>query len=252
MKKHDGSFEHNEQSHRIVTVLAEHSSLFPGLNLNQEVLEGLLKHRTPHDGNSSYGLPARTAAGSDEHIADYKNASLEAQIVNLADEIAYTGHDSEDGLRADLFSLTDIRKISFVDQAMIRATPRGTALRGAIIHMLVTDLLMTTQQTIDDQGIRTIDDVYAQNKLLAHFSEKMVFALQEIREFLWQKMYLHPEVTSKSHEGQVIIEKLCDQYMIKPDQRIDQLISKNNSALPEAIKDYVSGMTDAYAISSIA
>jgi dGTPase len=172
--------------------------------------------------------------------------------VNLADEIAYTGHDCEDGLRAELFSVADIRKIAFVDQAMIRATPRGTALRGAIIHMLVTDLLTTTQKMISDQSIRTLDDVHGCKKPLAQFSKSTHDALKEVRDFLWDKMYLHPAVQSKSHEGQVIIDQLCEQYMITPDQRIHELMKKNLSALPEAIKDYVSGMTDAYAKSSAA
>jgi len=240
MKVHGGSFEHNEQSHRIVTVLAEHSTLFPGLNLSREILEGLLKHRTPHDGFVAevHEPPLRS--------------TLEAQVVNLADEIAYTGHDCEDGLRAELFSLKDICKISFIERARTLAQPRGTALRGTIIHLLVTDLLMTTQERMRDQGVSTLDDVYACTVPLAGFCQDTQKATTEIREFLWKNMYLHPDVRSRSFEGQRVINKLCEQYMIKPDQRIHDLMTKHGSALPEAIKDYVSGMTDAYAQSSAA
>lgn len=241
MKRHDGSFEHNEQSHRIVTVLAEHSSLFPGLNLNSEILEGLLKHKTPHDGKDTK-----------EKNGDRRGASLEAQIVNLADEIAYTGHDCEDGLRAELFSLPEICKISFIEKAARKAKPRGTALRGAIIHLLVNDLLMTTQDLINNQNIQSLADVYSCKTPLANFSKDTLKAAKEIREFLWERMYLHPDVRTRSQEGQVIIGQLCEQYMIKSDQRIKDLMKKNDSALSEAIKDYVSGMTDAYAQSSVA
>ncbi len=241
MKKHGGSFEHNEQSHRIVTLLAEHSSLFPGLNLHREILEGLLKHKTPHDGKDK-----------EEKNDDHRGASLEAQIVNLADEIAYTGHDCEDGLRAELFSLTEIRRIPFIEQALKRAEPRGTALRGAIIHLLVSDLLMTMQEVINNQNIQSLADVYACKSPIAIFSKSTLDATKEIRTFLWERMYLHPAVRSRSQEGEVIIGQLCDQYMIKTDHRIDQIMKKNHSALPEAIKDYVSGMTDAYAQSRIA
>ena len=242
MKKHGGSFEHNEQSHRIVTVLAEHSKLFPGLNLNEEILEGLLKHRTPHDQvvTNLHNAPLRISP------------SLEAQIVNLADEIAYTGHDCEDGLRAELFSIQKIQSIPIVDQAIRMADPRGTSLRGAIIHILVTDLLGITEGLISDQGIQSPADVYACQTPLAGFSSAVQSTLAELREFLWKHMYLHPDVMARSREGQVIIDQLCEQYMITPDQRINALMKKNLSALPEAIKDYVSGMTDAYAKSSAA
>ncbi len=242
MKKHSGSFEHNEQSHRIVTVLAEHSKLFPGLNLNEEILEGLLKHRTPHDGNGSSGL----------QVAGCRNSSLEAQVVNLADEIAYTGHDCEDGLRAELFSIQEIQSIPIVDQAIRMAEPRGTSLRGAIIHILVTDLLGITEGLISDHGIQSPADVYACQTPLAGFSSAVQGTLSQLREFLWKHMYLHPDVMARSREGQAIIDQLCEQYMITPDQRINALMKKNHSALPEAIKDYVSGMTDAYAKSSVA
>ena len=98
MKKHGGSFEHNIQSHRVVTVLAEHSTQFPGLNLHQEILEGILKHRTPHDGGIVSGemVSGEWSHSRSHDLTTHHSPSLEAQIVNLSDEIAYTGHDCED------------------------------------------------------------------------------------------------------------------------------------------------------------
>ncbi|MBI3618819.1 dNTP triphosphohydrolase [Candidatus Peregrinibacteria bacterium] len=127
MRGHGLSFEHNEQSLRLVTLLEEHASRIPGLNLNREVLEGLEKHSKHLEGRSH---------------------TLEAQVVNMADEIAYTGHDCDDGLRAGFFSIEDISSLALAKKAMDLIAPRGTALRGGIIHLLVTDLLEHTQLEI--------------------------------------------------------------------------------------------------------
>ncbi|TSC60703.1 MAG: dGTPase [Candidatus Peregrinibacteria bacterium Greene0416_62] len=236
MKNHGGSFEHNEQSHRVVTVLAEHSTLFPGLNLNQEILEGILKHKTPHDPGvaESRGSPLR-------------QPTLEAQIVNLSDEIAYTGHDCEDGIRAGLFTQADIMAIPLAEQAFSIAMPRGTSLRGAIIHILVTDLLKTTETLITDQSVHSLEDVLRCAAPLAQFSVSLKKELSALRDFLWNRMYLHPDVLKCSHEGQMILSQLCEQYLIKPPSKVRELQQRTVSALEEAVKDYVAGMTDKYA-----
>lgn len=246
MKKHGGSFEHNIQSHRVVTVLAEHSTKFPGLNLNQEILEGILKHRTPHDGD----LGDREMGRSNSLLPTPDlptSPSLEAQIVNLSDEIAYTGHDCEDGIRAGLFSEEDLADIPLVAGALDQAKPRGTSLRGSLIHLLVTDLLLTTERMITDQSVQTLDDILRSASPLTRFSPEMEEELADLRTFLWNRMYLHPDVLKRSREGQVIIEQLCDQYMITPSDKVLELQKRTGSALPEAIKDYVAGMTDGYA-----
>jgi dGTPase len=230
-------FEHNAQSHRIVTVLAEHSTLFPGLNLSGEILEGILKHRTPH-----------YASAAQIHESPLRGFSLEAQVVNLADEIAYTGHDCEDGLRAELFTREQIQMIPLVTRAIEMSAPRGTSLRGALIHILVHDLLRQTQENIERANIRSLDAVYATQHDIVCFSKTLQKNMHQLREFLWKSMYLHSTVTARSHEGQKIVLALCDYYMITHDQRIEHLMKRTGSALPEAIKDYVSGMTDAYAL----
>jgi dGTPase len=208
------SFEHNAQSFRIVTLLETHSSLFPGLNLNQEVLQGLLKHVTPHD----QPLPSPS-----------NTLSLEAQLVNIADEIAYSSHDSDDGLSEGLFSLQDITHIPLIKEAHEKRLSRGTSLRGALIQILIDDLLISA-------GKQNIT-----------FSSGMRSELSKLRTFLWDNMYLHPEVLNKANQGKKIVHALCASFHSSPPQKVQDLQKKFNCTKEEAIKDYVSGMTDRFA-----
>ncbi len=232
MQTQGSRFEHNEQSLRIVTVLEEHSSLFPGLNLNREVLEGLMKHSTPHDAPDTAG-----------HIP-----SLEGQLVNLADEIAYTAHDCDDGLNAKLFTLRDITEIALARKAANRAETRGTSLRGALIHLLVSDLYAATEKEMTAHAIHALQDVTRAPATLVTFSSAMQRELEELRASLWQRLYLHPHVQSCNARGQAIVTALCRHYENHPSDKIITLMQKTHGALPEAIKDYVSGMTDAFAM----
>ena len=100
---------------------------------------------------------------------------------------------------------------------------------------------------ITDQSVQALDDVLRSASPLARFSPEMEDELADLRTFLWNRMYLHPDVLQRSREGQVIIEQLCDQYMIMPSAKVLELQKRTGSALPEAIKDYVAGMTDGYA-----
>ncbi|MCF7845047.1 MAG: dNTP triphosphohydrolase [Kiritimatiellales bacterium] len=230
------NFEHNEQSHRIVTLLEEHSSQAKGLNLNQEVLEGLLKHSTPYD-SPEPKLP---------HAP-----SLEAQVVNIADEIAYTGHDCEDGLHAKLFSIHDLSQTALAARAYECAKERSTSLRGSIIHILVTDLYKTTFEEISSQHISTIDDAYSAKVPLVHFSKSLRDELNELRRFLSEKMYFSPLVLDRSAQGQQAILTLCNSLKEKPSAKVIELQERTNGSLEEAIKDYVAGMTDSYALEQV-
>lgn len=167
MHRYGGGFEHNQQSHRIVSLLENRSSLYDGLNVNTEILEGLLKHRTAHD--------APTA-----HIA--RSPSLEAQVVNLADEIAYTGHDCDDGLHAELFAKEDILSVEIVAEAYEQSAQRGTSLRGAIIHLLVSDLYNCSEERL--KSVDDLTSVYNAKTPLIAFSQSMEEKLGELRDFL--------------------------------------------------------------------
>jgi dGTPase len=204
MKDKGSHFEHNEQSERIVTVLEEHSPLFLGLNLNREVIEGIRKH----------------SGGTH---------SLEAQVVNIADEIVYTAHDCEDGLGEGLFSLKELLTTQLAQSADLHRQKKKTSLRGAIIDILAHDLFKNSD-----------------SKKIA-FSQQTQDLLREIRPFLWDNMYLHPTVRAKTKEGEEILEELCDKLFANPSQKIKDLQNRTQSSLLEAVKDYVAGMTDTYA-----
>ncbi len=226
MHTHESSFEHNEQSLRVVTTLERHGST--GLNLSQEILEGLMKHRLATDRGG-------------------RALSLDAQVVNLADEIAYTAHDCDDGLRAGLFAMADLAGLPLIDEARALQQNRGTGLRGAIIHLLVTDLYAETEKRLKEHRVAAIDDVYGATVLLVGVSASTRKALTDIRAFLFERMYSHPQVLQKSEEGQRILRELCDTLFTHPTDKILALQELTKSTLPEAVKDYVAGMTDAYA-----
>lgn len=231
MQQFDKRFEHNRQSLRIVTQLEHHSSMYAGLNLNQEILQGLQKHQTSFD---------QTGATHEGH-------SLEAQLVNVADEIAYTAHDSDDGLQVGLFTLEEIQEVPLVKHAVELSKERGTSLRGALIHLLVHNVYQASQATLENNAIHTLDAVYTYDGSLITFDNDMIMHLSTLRDFLWQKMYMHPSVVQKSREGSELLTRILDALYKQPNQKITTEIDKNSTALEEAVKDYTAGMTERFA-----
>ena len=234
MEKFGKTFEHNQQSLRIVTLLEERTKNYPGLNLSGEVLEGLMKHPTS---SASGGL-----RGASQPF------SLEAQIVNLADEIAYTAHDTDDGLRAALFSSSDIRRTSLGKMASDRARSNGTEIRGALVDLLVTDLYKETSSRIRRDRIRALRDVYAASHPAVSFSAPMQKNLQEHREFLWDTLYKSPAVLRQANRGKEILRELFQSFLKRPPMKVKALREKTKGALEDAVKDYIAGMTDGYAV----
>ena len=238
MEEAGGTFEHNQQSLRIITLLEERSEKYHGLNVNTEVLEGLMKHRTPHDHPSG--------------DAQMRSPSLEAQLVNLADEIAYTAHDTDDGLRAGQFSVADVKTTELGKRASKNASAGGTELRGAIVDLLVTDLYAETERLLALHGIKTLADVYAAKNVLVAFSADMRKAQAEHRAFLWDHLYKSPSVQKQAAEGKEVITDLFKAYMTKPPSKVLALQKRMTSTLAEAVKDFIAGMTDQYAIAACA
>jgi len=221
MKNYGLGFEHNLQSFRIVTVLEKHSSLYTGLNLNIEVEEGLLKHSSVHP------LEGHTL-----------EPTLEAEVTNLADEIAYTAHDCDDALMADLFSLKELRQIPLAKEAYERSMARGTYIRGSLAHILVHDLLEASSARLEHSA--------ADGQRIG-LSLPMRQSLNELRRFLAGKMYNHPRVANKAIEGQQIIDQLCKHYIAHPHDKITHIGERTGGSDVEAVKDYVAGMTDNFA-----
>lgn len=246
IRQYGSHFEHNEQTLRILTILEEHSPLVQGLNVNLEVLEGVMKHRESGIGNRTSGsgfFPPEFRFP----IPDSRALSLEAQIVNIADEIAYSGHDCDDGLRAGLFSIADVSGTSLGKEAIGRSAHRRTSLRGGIIHLLVRDVLAQSERLIEENDIGNLDDVYASAEPLIAFSTSMKGSVGELRDFLHTRVYDAPAVRELTDEGRSIVRRLCEHYMEHPQEKILSLQKRIGSTLEEAVKDYVAGMTDSYA-----
>jgi dGTPase len=237
MNCHDLHFEHNQQSLRVVTLLEERSKKYAGLNLNTEVLEGLMKHRTAFDKEHGHDLP--------------RSPSLEAQIVNLADEIAYTAHDTDDGLRADVLLFESLMNIPLFAEAVELSKNNKTKARGSIIHLLVMDAYAETEKRLKAQKINTLDDVYSAKEDLVAFSAAMSEKLKTLREYLWEHFYRSEAVRVHSSKGEEIIRTLFAAYEKEPPEKVLELQGKTGSTLPEAIKDYIAGMTDSYANSKV-
>lgn len=230
MRTHGERFEHNRQSHRIVTVLETHRGTH-GLNLNREILEGILKHESPHD-------------QPDLKLPEGAGHTLEAQVVNLSDEIAYTCHDCEDGVREGLFTLDDLRTTALGTDAHVENVDE---LRGALIDTLLTDLYAESGRRIAENAPQTPQDVRGLRAPLVAFSPQMRRSLDELRGFLWQRMYLHPRVVAKVDDGKRIVAALCERLHAAPSEKILSLMRETDASQTVAVKDYVAGMTDAYA-----
>lgn len=210
MRGHGGTFEHNAQSHRIVTVLETRGS-GNGLNLTRDVVDGLLKHG-----------PAELCP--------------EGQLANACDEIAYTAHDADDGLHAGLFSYDDLRTVPLADRAASTAKERGTQIRSTLIDVLARDLLDHAARTAAADGTPTIG-----------ISPESRAALKPLRAFLWERMYHHPAVLERMDAGKETVRALCDAYLVSPPGALEATRKRTGSDAVEAVKDYVSGMTDGFA-----
>jgi len=225
MHTHGGSFEHNRQSYRIVTLLERHISTIPGLNLTVEVLEGLMKHeQLPH------------------------GRTLEAQVADKADEIAYLSHDTDDGLRAGMFSMVELKTVPLAARAYDRAAARGTQIRGALIELFVQDLFTETMKRLERANCKTIDDVYAFSSSCVAFSDALHEDMRVFRRFLASHLFEHPSIRQTNLQGQKILKDLAAHYETSLPEKILLLQQKTASTLPEAICDYIAGMTDSFAI----
>jgi len=237
LQKFGKSFEHNRQSRRILEKLEKKYVGFDGLNLTHDLLDGLAKHATPYDSPSSLG-----------------QASLEAQIVNLADEIAYTNHDLDDGLRAKIFTREDLAELELwqkaiekVDQKLPSEAFYHRAV-SAIINLLTTDLLQETSQKLEKNGIKSLDDVRSFPEALVSFSPAMQKALEELRNFLREKFYFHPDVKKLSKKGADLLEKLFTSIYEKPELLPTEFAARlETDAKEEVVADFVAGMTDDFA-----
>ncbi len=244
MQSH-GGFEHNRQSLRIVEKLEHSYADFPGLNLTFEVREGLKKH--------DYDVKG----GKRVHKGFY---SLEAQLVNIADEIAYDSHDLDDGLRSKLLSLEKVKELSMwkeIEQYINRSYKKKSLDRSArnylsirlLINRQVMDLLENTEKRIKKFGIQDPEDAVGLVDPVVCFSPEVHKKKEELRKFLRENMYFHPYVVRMCEKAQRYVEQLFDTYVKNPRQ-LELWVQKKveEEGKYRAICDFLAGMTDRYAI----
>lgn len=241
-----GGFEHNRQSLRVVTLLEKPYASFPGLNLTYEVLEGISKHFTDYDlpqgrGFSREGEP-----------------SLEAQLVNLADEIAYNNHDLDDGLRSHMITLDQLNDVevwkenfdrvsALIPQASEELKFRATV--KELINLFVTDLIIQTEKNIQDRNIKSIKDVREKGALLVDFSEKIKKQTVSLKRFLFSNLYRHYRVERMAVKADRILRDLFGTYLSNPKILPPEVFEKSSEQdAHRAICDYVAGMTDRFAL----
>jgi dGTPase len=243
-----GGFEHNLQSLRVVDVLEQRYAAFDGLNLTFEAREGILKHCSLRN--------ARALGDVGERFVKRQRPSLEAQVANLADEIAYNNHDVDDGVRSGLLDMAQLAEVTLFARhmkAVLRQYPRLPAQRlrhetvRRIIDALVTDLMATSAANIRRHAPGSIEDVRHAPPLIA-FSIRIRKESDELKRFLRENLYRHYRVVRMSGKARRIVADLfaallADNRLLPPEFQ-----ERAREDAPRAIADYIAGMTDRYAI----
>ena len=244
MKDH-GGFDHNKQSLRIVTELEQRYPEFPGLNLSWEVREGMVKHE------SEYDISDASAYNPD------LRGNLETQIANVADELAYSAHDLDDGLRSGMLTPRMLEGISLweilTDQIKWRGPEMEEVARHKLIRQLigmeVTDLITTTDTRLKESGAQSPLDLQKLSYNVIGFSEEMSRRNRELKDFLYNKMYRHYRVVRMQVKAERLIEQLFNAYREEPSILPDGFqVFIDQRGLERTICDYIAGMTDRYAI----
>jgi dGTPase len=242
-----GGFEHNAQSLRIVDELEERYPNFHGLNLTWEVREGIVKHTPPYD----KPLAAAFARG--------EAPSLEAQIVDHTDEIAYNSHDIDDGLKSGLLSFEQLEGVAIWQQAYraVRDQHRSANQRiwryqtiRRIIDLLVTDFIVTLEQSLAANRIASLEDVRGFGRPIAGFSPATDAQRLELKAFLMDNLYRHYRVVRMAEKAKRVMTELFRAYMSEPNQLPPHILARQGDGepLPRVVADYIAGMTDRFAL----
>ena len=250
-----GGFDHNIQTIRIVTLLENRYYDFKGLNLSFETLDGLIKHNGPvYD---LFNLNQMMGNNFFKKKINFKNSpSLEAQIASISDDIAYNSHDLEDGLRARLFKLSDLKNLPVLNIILkkhnkkLKKYSADLVLRQIIreiISEMVKDVILNTKKNIKKNNIKNIYDVYSAKYPIVCFSKRMNLFDLSIKKFLRNKMYFHNSVITKTNFGKKVVKNLFLKVKKDPSKYVDiKNIKKANR--DRVICDFIAGMTDRYAI----
>ncbi len=243
-----GGFDHQRQTMRILEKLEQRYAAFDGLNLTYEVREGVVKHDTDYDVTDATGYEPELAG------------SLECQLANLADEIAYNTSDLDDGLRAGLFDLAEVRGLDLWRDAMRSLDepidrPLDDLLRHRVIRRLVgrlvNDVAYATAQALDDHNIESVDALRAVGHNLAGYAPDMAGKTRELKAFLLDRFYRHYRVMRMASKAQRVLTDLFEAYQAQPGQlptSTQVKIAHESAGVRRVICDYIAGMTDRYAL----
>ena len=258
-----GGFEHNLQSLRVVDRLEERYPAFDGLNLTFETREGILKHCSRANAEI---LNAREPGGIGLRFLHGTQPSLEAQLCNLADAIAYNAHDVDDGVRSGLITMAQLYEAVPLFAHYYESTlgdwpqlgvpdAQRKLLYETIRRMLsdqVYDVIDQTRARVQDSGVESVDDVRNYSKVLIGFSESMKSQSLALKQFLFNRLYRHPQVVQTMETAQQLVRELFAAYMVEPERMKPRYVQRVRSAdsLPErarVVADFIAGMTDRYA-----
>jgi dGTPase len=244
MREH-GGFEHNRQTLRILEVLEERYSDFPGLNLTWEVREGMIKHQPESDGRA----PGEYAPG--------EAPTLEAQIIDFIDEIAYNNHDIDDGLSSRMIEVEQLRAVRLFREAHDATLARGVHGRRLVRHetirriidRCVQDLIETTLGQLTAARIVSIEDVRQAGRRLVSYGPEMAEMVRELKAFLLVNMYRHYRVVRMGDKAGRILRDLFHSYVGEPLQLPPQFQQRIEAdGLHRVVCDYIAGMTDRFAL----
>ncbi len=243
LAKDAGGFEHNKQSLRVVTQLEHRYPKFQGLNLTWETLEGIMKHETDYDVPNIEWEPD-------------KQPSLEAQVVNIADEFAYNAHDLDDGLRSGTLTPKQIYEVPIIGKIMkgfgVSPIDFGDQDRYALIREIlgleITDAIRFTADRLEQNQIKTLEDVRTAKSKLASPSPKMKQELKELKSFLYQNFYFHYRLIRMTKKADYILERIYNAYLSSPNMLPTQMQEKaKKKGVERTVTDYIAGMTDRFA-----
>ena len=265
-----GGFDHNAQTLRVVTALEHRYPEFDGLNLTWESLEGIVKHNGPLTDRSGAALGPYRSRGVPVGISDYVRtqdlelwsfASLEAQVAAIGDDIAYDAHDIDDGLRAGLFGIDDLKimpltadMIADIDRQYpgLDQDRRGAELVRELISYLIGSVMSETRKRLDAAQPRSSEGVRHHDKQLVAFSSGVAEAEADIKAFLKQHMYRHPRVMRVMGEAEDIVSNLFARYQDDPSalpaEWQDGIAQESDAARARRIGNFIAGMTDRFAL----
>lgn len=258
-----GGFEHNLQSLRVVDRLEERYPAFDGLNLTFETREGILKHCSR---SNAQLINEREPAGVAQRFLDGTQPSLEAQLCNLADAIAYNAHDVDDGVRSGLITMIQLRDavplFAYYYEATLRDWPalavpeaQRKLLYESIRRMLsdqVYNVIGHSRLQIESCGVKSVQEVRHCGRLLMGFSEEMKIRSQALKQFLLRQLYRHPQVMQTMESAQQVVHDLFAAYMVEPERMKPRFVQRAQAAdtlgeRARVVADFVAGMTDRYA-----